>query len=87
MAVVSYLIQRTPRAGNQLVNDLHSMLLAIDNAVDTSNPLILARAVTVAKAQGHNLPAGYFDSAVALSSFDTAGEYVLMGPVIKASVT
>lgn len=87
MAVASYLIRRTPRAGNQTVDDLTAMLLAIDDAVDTSEALVLARAVTVARAQGHPVPTGYFDSATTLSAFATAGEYVLLGGVIKVGVT
>lgn len=87
MAIASYLIQRTPRAGNQTINGLNAMLLAIDDAVDTSTPLILARAATVAQAQGHKIPANYFDSATALTAFNAAGEYVLLGEVIKVGVT
>lgn len=87
MAVVSYLVSRSDRAGDTVLNNLHGMLLAIDNAVDTSDALILARAVTVANAQGHPLPAGYFDTLQPFTGFDVAGEYVIVSRLLKVGVS
>ena len=87
MAVVAYLASRSSRGANQLINNVESMLLAIDDAVDTTPALIRARAVTVARAQGNDLPTGYFDTLTALSAFATAGEYVILGAVQKVGVT
>lgn len=81
MAVVTHLVTRTVTAGdNQLTNDVHAVLIAIDDAVDTTGALIRARALTVANANGYNLPAAYFDANVLVSTFDAAGDHAVFGP-------
>lgn len=83
MAIAAYLLTHTPTAGDQIINDLHAMNLAIDDAVDTTTALIKARGVTVARAAGHPVPDGYFDGApIALTTYDAAGDVTLIrGPV------
>lgn len=63
MALVNHLVERLFDDGdNDLRDGIRSMLLNINDAVDTTDALIQARAVTVANTNGHNLPTGYFTS-------------------------
>lgn len=88
MAVAAYLLRHTPRAGDQIINGITAMNLAIDDAVDTTTALIKARGVTVARANGHPLPDNYFDATpLALTAYATAGEYTLLGDVVGNAVT
>lgn len=81
MAVVAHLVTRTPAGGRELVNDIAAVVIAIDDAVDTTAALIRARAVTVLGAAGIALPVGYFDANVAIATtFATAGEIAAFGP-------
>ena len=78
MAIVAHLVEHPVDDGdNRIVNGIHAMIVAIDDAVDTTAALIQARGVTVAVAQGHALPAGYFTSNTALSTFDAAGDHAI----------
>lgn len=79
MAVVAHYVERTPSAGdNNVINGIKGVILAIDNAVDTTAALIRARAVTVLNAQGLNLPTGYFNANRLIStSFASAGKCVV----------
>ena len=87
MAVASYQLQHSSRAGDTLVNGITTMNLAIDDAVDTTAALIRARGVTVARVAGHPLYDGYFDVALALTAYATAGEYTLFTGVAQQAVT
>lgn len=79
MPVVAHYIERTPSAGdNNVVNGIKGVILAIDDAVDTTAALIRARAVTVLNAQGLNIPAGYFNAnRLITTGFATAGKCVV----------
>ena len=79
MPVVAHYIERTPSAGdNRVINGIQGVILAIDDAVDTTAALIRARAVTVLNAQGLRLPPGYFNANRLISTgFATAGKCVV----------
>lgn len=63
MALVIHLVERIFDDGdNDLRDGIRSMILNIDDGVDTTSALIQARAVTVANVNAHNLPEGYFTS-------------------------
>lgn len=79
MAVVAYLLTRSNRGGNQTVDGIQSMILAIDDAVDTTQAAIRARGVTVANANNIALTPGYFDVSTAISTFDAAGDRAVFG--------
>ncbi|UUV44782.1 hypothetical protein RCRUDOLPH_15 [Rhodobacter phage RcRudolph] len=87
MAIAVYAVTRSPRGGDQLVNDIEGMILAIDDAVDTSAALIRARAVTVANANGQALPPGYFDVATNITAFNVAAECIIFGDVKVSAVS
>lgn len=79
MAIAAYLVSRSPRAGDTIIDNVHAMIVAIDDAVDTTPTAVRQRGVTVAKAQGFKLPDNYFDTSVALTAFDAAGDRVIFG--------
>jgi len=63
MPIVAHLVEKTTAAGeNDVRNRIKAVIVAIDDAVDTTGALIQARAVTVAVANGIDLPVGYFDT-------------------------
>jgi len=78
MAVVAHLVERTIAAGDNGTRDgIVMVIVAIDDAVDTTGAAIQARAVTVLNALGHDLPAGYFDANRSVAgTFDAAGDLV-----------
>lgn len=63
MATVVHLVEKTATNGENDIRDgIRAVIVAIDDLVDTTAALIQARAVTVAVANGIDLPVGYFDS-------------------------
>lgn len=87
MAVAVHVLIHTPTLGTPIINGVTSMILAIDDAVDTTAALIRARGVTVANAAGLALPVGYFDSSRAITAYNVAGEYSLYGATVSEAVT
>ena len=78
MAIVAHLVERIQEDGQNNIRDsIRAMVVAIDDAVDTTAALIQARGVTIANAQGHDLPTGYFTSNTAMSTFDAAGDHAI----------
>jgi len=89
MAIVAHLVERSITAGDNGTRDgIVMAIVAINDAVDTTGALIQARAVTVLNAQGHDLPAGYFDTNRAIAAtFDAAGDLaVFSGPKVREVV-
>ena len=85
MAIVAHFIWRSMDTGSQQVDGVTGMVLAIDDAVDTTDALVQARAVTVANdtlandGAALNLPAGYFDNNRAIATvYDAAGDVSLI---------
>lgn len=65
MAIAVHLVEKATTVGGGADNvrdRIQSVIIAIDDAVDTTGALIQARAVTVAVANGIDLPVGYFDT-------------------------
>jgi len=63
MAIVAHFVEKTDSGGqNDVLNGVRSVVLAIDDAVDTTGALIQARAVTVLNTNGGDYPTGYFDT-------------------------
>ncbi len=81
MAIVAHLVERTPSAGdNNVRNDIAAVIVAINDAVDTTGAAIQARAVTVLRAAGFDLPTGYFNTNRAIAgTFDAAGDFAVFG--------
>jgi len=89
MAVVAHLVERTASAGdNDIRNGISSVIVAIDDAVDTTDALIQARAVTVLTAAGLDIPEGYFNTNRSVAgTFDAAGDvFLCAGPKMYESV-
>jgi len=83
MAVVVHIVERVITGDNNLRNGVNGVILAIDNAVDTTDALIQARARTVLVAQGMDLPVGYFNTNRLASVLDAAGDHVCFaGPKV-----
>jgi hypothetical protein len=80
MAIVAHLVERTLSAGDNDVRDgIAAVIVAINDAVDTTGALIQARAVTVLNAQGKDLPVGYFDvNRSIVATFDAADDMFLV---------
>ena len=77
MAVVAHVVEKTAKPGHNLINGVVAMVLAIDDAVDTTAALIKDRAVTVARAEGHPLPDDYFDTNRLVSTYDAADDVTI----------
>ena len=89
MAIVAHLVERTFSEGdNGVRNGIHSVIVAVDDSVDTTNALVQARAVTVLNADGYDIPTGYFDTNRSVAgTFDAAGDRVLFaGPKLTETV-
>lgn len=84
MAIVAHLVERSANDGDNDVRDgIRAVIIGIDDAVDTTSALILARAVTVCLAEGFDLPVGYFDTNRAVATvWDAAADIT----VFKSSV-
>lgn len=87
MAIAVHVLIHTPANNVPVVNGITSMVLAIDDVVDTTAALIRARGVTVANAAGQALPVGYFDNSRAISTYNVAGEYSLYGSTAAEAVS
>lgn len=87
MAIVNHLLIHSVAGGDRTINNITHMLLAIDDAVDTTAALIRARGVTVANANGQALPAGYFDTSRAVTTYNAAGEFTMFTGVPVEAVT
>lgn len=86
MAVARHLVTKTHDSGQKTIDGIRTVLIAIDDGVDTTAALIQARAVTVINATSgmSKLPTGYFDANTAVSTFDAAGDIaVVNGEVTK----
>lgn len=87
MAIAVYVLTRSTTGGSQFINGVEGMVLAIDDAVDTTAALIKARGVTVANANGQALPPNYFDTATNVTAFNTAAECMIFGALTKSAVS
>lgn len=89
MAIVAHLVERTACQGdNDIRNGISSVIVAIDDAVDTTDALVQARAVTVLVAAGFDIPTGYFDvNRSVAGTFDAAGDVCLVaGPKVHEAI-
>ena len=79
MPIVAHLVEKAVSGGeNEIIDGVRAMILAIDDTVDTTNALIQARGVTVAKAAGIPLPDSYFTSNRAIATtWDAAGDHTI----------
>jgi hypothetical protein len=64
MAIAVHLVERTVDPGDFVIDGIEAVLIAIDDAVETTGALIQAAAVDQANVimGAGKLPAGYFDS-------------------------
>lgn len=75
MAIVAHVVEKTVDPGDQVINGICFVVIAIDNAVDTTDALVRARAATVINAAlGTTLPSTYFDTNRLASVYDAAGD-------------
>lgn len=77
MAVVAHRVYKDVDPGDIVVDGVTEVILAIDNAVDTSDALIRARAVTVLNAAlgSGKFPTGYFTGNEGVAAtYDAAGD-------------
>ncbi len=78
MAVVGNLLTKTESGGqNEIINDIRAMLFATDTAVQTTDALVIAEAISTLVADGIPLPDDYFDTVVLLSVYDAEADYTV----------
>ena len=88
MAIVAHLVERTESGGdNNTRNGIHAVIVAIDDAVDTTAALIQARAVTECVAAGFDVPSGYFDANRGIAAVWDAADDVTIFKSSKLSET
>ena len=89
MAVVAHLVERTHSEGdNDLRDGVASAIIAIDDAVDTTDLLVQARGATILNANGFDLPATYFNDNTSIAVvFDAADDvFVASGPLVLKAI-
>jgi hypothetical protein len=74
MAIVAHVVERLVDPGDFLVDGIVGVVIAIDDAVDTTDALVQARARTVINAVlgAGKLPVGYFNANRLASTYDDA---------------
>lgn len=86
MAIVAHLVQRTVDPGDGTIDGIENVIIAINDATETTGALIQAAAVDqVNVLQGASkLPAGYFDTNRAIAAIWNADDdiTVLSGKVV-----
>lgn len=86
MAIAVHLVERASfDKKNEIHDAVHAVMIAIDDAVDTTPALILTRARTLMNANGYQLPLGYFDTerlvGIGTGPWDAAGDFTFIaGP-------
>lgn len=70
MAIVAHLVERTVDPGDFVLDGIEAVIIAIDDAVETSGALIQAAAVDQVNVRlgATKLPAGYFDTNRAIAA-------------------
>ena len=79
MAIVAHLVERAEADGdNDTRNAIRAVIVAIDDAVDTTDLLVQARAVTVCQANNLDIPPLYFDTNRSVAGvFDAADDVAI----------
>ncbi len=89
MAIVAHLVERTIDTGDEIVDGIVAVVMAIDDAVETTDALIqqaavdeinaLLPATTDAVNTGKKIPDGYFDTnRLITGTFDADDDIVVM---------
>ena len=91
MAVVAHLVEKDIDSGDMVIDGVAAVVIGVDTAVDTTDALIQARAVTVLNALlgSGKFPTGYFTSNRGVAAtYVTAGDVtVLNGRNVAESIT
>lgn len=88
MAIVAHLVERTKSDGeNDVRNGIRAVIVAINDAVDTTGLLIQARAVTECVAAGFDIPALYFDTNRSVAGVWDAADDVTIFQAVKLAET
>lgn len=83
MAVVAHVVWKDVDPGDSQYDGVVGVVLAIDDAVDTTDALVRARAVTVLNAAGFSLPTGYFDNNRLATVYDAADDVTVFSGDIR----
>lgn len=88
MAVVGNLLTKTVFSGqNEIIDNIRAMIYATDTATQTTDALVIAKAITDLAAQGISLPDDYFDTVVLLSVYDAESDMTVFdGKTIVESI-
>lgn len=91
MAIAVHLVERASfDKQNEIHDAVQAVLLAIDDAVDTTSALIKTRAETVMNANGYQLPVGYFDTerlvGIGTGPWDAADDFTFIAGPIRTEV-
>jgi len=86
MAVDLHLLERVADDGDNDVRDgVRAMIVAINDATDTTDAAVRARGATLLNANGFNVPSDYFTSNRQIAAgdqslvFDAAGDFAVFG--------
>jgi hypothetical protein len=71
----TYLFEHTANMGGHTVDGITAMIAVVDHAIDTTDALKKARAVTLANTAGRAVPVGYFDTLKLLNAAPVASEF------------
>lgn len=88
MAIDVHLVERATADGQTVRNGVRMVLVAVDDAVDTTDALVRTRAETLMNANGYDLPPGYFDAnreiGVGTGVWDAVGDFsVISGDIVR----
>lgn len=84
MATVQHLLEHTVEPGSEVIDDITTCVVVVDDSVDTTTAAVKARGVTILNAAGYDLPTGYFDvDRVITTYFANVGDVAVFGPPYK----
>ena len=79
MAIVAHILERVEDPGDMLIDGIELMIVAIDDAVDTTAALIQARGATILNANNIPVPSDYFTSnRLVTGTWDAASDFTVV---------
>ena len=83
MAVVAHVVWKDLDPGDSQVDTVVGMVIAIDDAVDTTDALVRTRGETVANTNGFAVPVGYFTNNRLATVYDAADDVTIFSGDIR----
>ena len=83
MAIVAHVVWKDIDPGDSQSDTVVGMVVAINDAVDTTDALVRTRGETVANANGFVLPVGYFNNNRLATVYDAADDVTIFSGDIR----